>query len=127
MSVDRIKRVNALIRRAIGESLFHIMNEQAFDLAAVTVTHVITSRNLRSARVLVSIRGDEADKTRMLGLLRKHRPEIQKVINTDRTLKYTPKLHIDLDRSVESGDHVLDILSHLPEQAENPDESENMP
>lgn len=127
MSVDRIKRVNALIRRAIGESLFHIMNEQTFDLAAVTVTHVITSRNLRSARVLVSIRGDEADKTRMLGLLRKHRPEIQKVINTDLTLKYTPKLHIDLDRSVESGDHVLDILSHLPEQAENPDESENMP
>ena len=71
MSIDRLERVNALIKREIGESLFHIMNDQAFDLAAVTVTHVITSRNLRTARVLVSIRGDEEKKTRMLGLLRR--------------------------------------------------------
>ncbi len=127
MSVDRIKRVNALIRREIGESLFHIMNDQGFDLAAVTVTHVITSRNLRTARVLISIRGPEEDKLRMLGLLRRHRPEIQKAINSDLTLKYTPKLHFDLDRSVEEGDHVLDILSHLPEQPNDPDEFENTP
>jgi ribosome-binding factor A len=126
MSVDRIERVNALIRREIGESLFHIMNEQAFDLAAVTVTHVITSRNLRTARVLVSIRGTEEEKTRMLGLLRRHRPEIQQTINRDLTLKYTPKLHFDLDRSVEEGDHVLDILTHLddgkPEGSDSPGE-----
>ena len=113
MSIDRIERVNALIRREIGESLFHIMNEQAFDLAAVTVTHVVTSRNLRNARVLVSIRGDDAAKQRMLGLLRRHRADIQKAINRDLTLKYTPKLHFELDLSVEEGDHVLDILAHL--------------
>jgi ribosome-binding factor A len=89
------------------------MNNSDFDLAAVTVTHVVTSRNLRTARVLVSIRGDEEKKTRMLGLLRRRRPEIQRLINRDLTLKYTPKLHIDLDRSIEGGDHVLDILTHL--------------
>jgi ribosome-binding factor A len=120
MSVDRLERVNALIKREIGESLFHIMNDQAFDLAAVTVTHVVTSRNLRTARVLVSIRGDEESKTRMLGLLRRRRPEIQKAINRDLTLKYTPKLHIDLDRSIEDGDHVLDILTHLDSQDSSP-------
>ncbi len=113
MSVDRIERVNALIKREIGESLFHIMNDSDFDLAAVTVTHVVASRNLRTARVLVSIRGDEKKKTRMLGLLRRRRPEIQRLINRDLTLKYTPKLQIDLDRSIEDGDHVLDILTHL--------------
>jgi ribosome-binding factor A len=113
MSVDRIERVNALIHREIAESLFQIMTDPAFDLAAVTVTHVITSRNLRTARVLVSIRGEEKEKLRMLGLLRRHRPEIQATLNKDLTLKYTPKLHLYLDRSVEEGDHVLDILSHL--------------
>jgi len=113
MSVDRLERVNALIRREIGESLFHIMNEQAFDFAAVTVTHVVTSRNLRTARVLVSIRGDEDSKQRMLSLLRRHRSDIQRAINRDLTLKYTPKLHFELDRSVQEGDHVLEILAHL--------------
>jgi ribosome-binding factor A len=113
MSVDRLERVNALIKREIGESLFHIMTGDDFDFAAVTVTHVVTSRNLRTARVLVSIRGDEEQKTRMLGMLRRRRPEIQQAINRDLTLKYTPKLHFSLDRSIEAGDHVLDLLSHL--------------
>ena len=113
MSVDRLDRVNALIRREIGESLFRIMNDQSFDLAAVTITHVITARNLRTARVLVSIRGTEEQKLAMLSMLRRHRPEIQNTINRDLSLKYTPKLHFDLDRSVEEGDHVLDILTHL--------------
>jgi len=113
VSVDRLDRVNALIRREIGESLFHIMNDQSFDLAAVTITHVITARNLRTAHVLVSIRGTEEQKLAMLSILRRHRPEIQNTINRDLSLKYTPKLHFDLDRSVEEGDHVLDILTHL--------------
>jgi len=113
MSVDRIERVNALIKREIGESLFQIINDEAFDMATVTVTHVVTSRNLRTARVLVSIRGDEDKKKRMLKILRRHRTEIQRAINRDLTLKFTPKLHIDLDRSIESGHHVLDLLGDM--------------
>ncbi len=113
MSVDRIDRVNALVKREISESLFQIINDEAFDMASVTVTHVVTSRNLRNARVLVSVRGDEEKKKLMLKIVRRHRVEIQRVINRDLTLKFTPKLHIDLDRSIESGHHVLDILDDM--------------
>ena len=113
MSVDRIERVNALIKREISESLFHIINDEAFDMASVTVTHVVTARNLRTARVLVSVFGDEEKKKRMLKIIRRHRGAIQREINRDLTLKYTPKLHIDLDRSIESGHHVLDILGDI--------------
>jgi len=113
MSVNRIDRVNALIMREIGESLFQIINDEAFDMASVTVTHVVTSRNLRNARVLVSVRGDEDTKKLMLKIIRRHRTEIQRVINRDLTLKFTPKLHIELDRSIESGHHVLDVLGEM--------------
>jgi len=82
-------------------------------MAAATITHVVTARNLRTARVLVSIRGDSDKQRRMLSLLRRHRPEIQQAINRDLTLKYTPRLHFELDLSIQHGDHVLDILSHL--------------
>ncbi len=113
MSVNRIDRVNALIMREIGESLFQIINDEAFDMASVTVTHVVTSRNLRNARVLVSVRGDEDTKKLMLKIIRRHRTEIQRVINRDLTLKFTPKLQIDLDHSIESGHHVLDVLGEM--------------
>jgi len=117
MSVDRLIRVNELIRREIGELLFRIMNEQPFDLSAVTVTHVITNPTLRQARVLVSIRDHEADRPEMLRLLRKHAPEIQAAINRDLKLKYTPRLTFQLDTSLERGDHVLSVLSEIEKEA----------
>lgn len=115
MSIDRMTRVNALLKREIGEALFAIMHEEAFDLSAVTITHVLTSRSLREARVLVSILGHENERERLLGLLRRHRVELQQRINKDLGLKYTPRLHFELDTSVERGDHVLSVLFELDE------------
>ena len=56
MSVKRLVRVNELIKREVATALYRVMNEKGFDLSAVSVTHVITSSDLRTARVLVSIR-----------------------------------------------------------------------
>lgn len=109
-------RVNELLRREIGAVLFHIMNEENFDLSAVTVTHVIASSSLRHARVLVSIRDHQDEREKMLGLLRRHRGQIQALINRDLTLKYTPRLTFELDTSLERGDHVLDLLAEIDEE-----------
>lgn len=113
MSVDRVTRVNALLRREIGELLFRIMHERGFDLSAVSVTRVEVTSCLRSARVMVSIRDHEKERESMLRLLRRHAPEIQAAINRDLTLKYTPRLNFELDTSIERGDRVLGLLSEL--------------
>ena len=124
MAVDRLKRINELLRREIADALFRIMTEEAFDLSAVTITHVQTSRNLRHARVLVSVLGHEGEHNRMLSLLRRHRTEFQARINADLVLKYTPRLSFELDTSVERGDHMLDVLAQLekdlPSAADTP-------
>jgi len=116
MSVDRLTRVNELLKREIGSFLFRIMHESRFDLSAVTITRVMTSKNLREARVFVSIRDHQDDRPRMLALLRRHRAEIQSHINATLVLKYTPCLTFELDTSVEEGDHVLTLLSQLEAQ-----------
>ena len=113
MSERRMTRVNESIRRELGEALFRLMNENAFDLSAGTSTHVVTAPNLRHARVLVSIRDHEDERPRMLSLLRRHRVQMQALINRNLGLKYTPKLAFELDTSVERGDQVLDILTHM--------------
>jgi tRNA pseudouridine55 synthase len=101
MSIDRLARVNELLRREIGGALYHVLKDYEVDLAAVTITHVITTRNLRSARVLVSIRDHRGERDRIISRLRRHRAEIQAIINRNMTLKYTPKLMFALDPSVE--------------------------
>lgn len=124
MSTDRMVRVNELLRREIGEALYRIMTEANFDLGAVTVTHVIASRNLRNARVMVSIRDHEKQRERMMGLLRRHRGEIQSRINKDLILKYTPCLTFELDTSVEKGDRMLSLLSQIERETPPSPESE---
>jgi ribosome-binding factor A len=113
MSADRITRVNELIKREIGTALFRIMTEQDFDLAAVTVTRVVTSPTLRDTQVFVSIRGEGNERSRMLGMLRRHRGQIQKLIAANIKLKYTPRVEFRLDLSIEKGDRILHVLSDL--------------
>jgi ribosome-binding factor A len=118
MSTDRMTRVNELLKQEIGEALFAVLHDADFDLSVVTITHVIASRNLREARVLVSILGQEGRRDHILALLRKHRGELQSRINKDLGLKYTPRLSFELDTSVERGDHVLGLLFEMDRQDE---------
>ena len=118
MPHHRITRVNELIRREIGEALFRLVNERNFDMAAVTVTRVSTSANLRHAHVYVSIREHDEDRDAMLALLRSHRRELQERIARNMSMKYTPRLSFHLDESIERGDHVLKLLSEIEDAPE---------
>jgi ribosome-binding factor A len=113
MTSRRLTRVNELMRREIGQALFRLVTENGFDMAAVTVSHVVTSPDLRQARVLISIRDHTADREAMLKMIQNHRKAIQAHINRYLKIKYTPRLTFSLDDSIEKGDRVLEILSHM--------------
>ncbi len=118
MKPDRITRVNEVIRRELGTQLYHVVNQPDFDPAMVTFTHILTSVDLRSCRVLVSIRGDEAEQERMLTILKRHRTEFQAALSKNVVLRYTPQFHFILDHSIEEGDQVLKLLQEMEESGE---------
>ena len=115
MKADRITRVNELIRRELGLQLYRVVNRPDFDTAAVTFTHALTSVDLRTCRVLVSIRGEPAEQERMLTILKRHRVDFQAAIHDNIVLRYTPQIHFVLDHSVEQGDRVLQLLDRMEE------------
>jgi len=119
MSIDRLERVNALLRREIGEALYKVFAGEPIDLSALTITQVQTARNLRNAIVSVSVFGHEQERGAMLRKLANKAKELQAMINRDLTLKYTPRLRFELDGSVEKGDHILEVLSHLDVPADD--------
>jgi ribosome-binding factor A len=125
MAVDRLERVNALLRRAIGEALYKVFAGEPVDLSAVTVTQVETARNLRNATVSVSIFGHENERSAIIRKLAGKAPDLQAIINRELKLKYTPRLRFQLDTSIEKGDRVLAVLSQLDvPQADEPTEPE---
>ena len=124
MSVDRLERVNVLVRREIAESIPAVMSNAGIDLASVMVSNVRVASNLRNATVSISILGHEKERGSILAAFRAKRNEFQKLINRDIRLKYTPVLQFVLDESVEKGDHVLDVLSKMEQAGEIPPEDE---
>ena len=129
MSVKRLVRVNELIKQEIATALYRVMNEKGFDLSAVSVTHVITSSDLRTARVLVSIRDHEKRRDAMIAQIQHHSGAIQSFLSKNVIIKYTPRLTFELDESVEQGDRVLQIISEMetPADASSEDAPENEP
>ena len=118
MTIDRLTRVNQLLKQEVAESLFRVVNDPGADIASVTVTRVMTSSNLRSAKVFVSVRGDEEKQLELLNLIKNHRKEVQASIAKNVVLKYTPHISFELDHSIEKGDHILNLIAKLED--ENP-------
>ena len=112
MKKDRLTRVNELLLREISLAVFRVVREPEVDLSGITITHVITGSDLRTARVLVSVR-DAAQRDRALSALQRHRGEIQHELAEHVILKYTPRLHFTSDTSIAEGDRMLRLLSTI--------------
>ncbi len=129
MKTDRLIRINELLRREIGMVLYRLIDRTEFDISAMTVTHVIVSPDLHDARVLVSIRGHENERRKILRHLQHLHADIQTEVARAVILKYTPRLTFVLDSSIEKGDHVLDILSKIsiPSDPQNTKQNPSSP
>ena len=114
MSVDRLDRVDSLLKRVIGDAMFRIMQTDSVGAGLITVTGVQCARNLRNATVKVSVFGEPAVQQRALAHLIHHTHEFERAINREVRMKFTPQLRFELDHSIEKGDAVLAILNNLP-------------
>ena len=113
MSVNRLERVNSLLKRVVAESMFSIMQGDTVQPGLITVTEVSCGKDLRDATVKVSVFGDDALKETALQHLRHNARRFQAAVNREVRMKFTPRLTFQLDRSLEKGDAVLAILSKL--------------
>ena len=102
MPVNRLERVNALLKRVIGEAVFRVMQTDDVSPGLITVTGVSCGKDLRNATVRVSVFGDEALQKRALGHLVHHEREFQQIVNREVRLKFTPQLRSVLDHSLEN-------------------------
>lgn len=113
MSVDRLERIDSLLRRVVAESVFSVMQGDSVPPGSITVTSVKCGKDLRDATVNVSVFGDEALKRAAIVHLSRNARRFQQIINREVKMKFTPRLVFKLDRSLEEGDKVLAILDRL--------------
>ena len=120
MAVNRIERVNALLKRVLGEAVFRVLQSDAVNPGTITVTGVHCGKDLRNATVRVSVFGEPQEQKRTLGILVHHVHEFERIVNAQVRLKFTPRLRFELDHSLEKGDRVLALLDTLSLDPETP-------
>ena len=110
----RLLRVNELLKRELSTI---ITREVVFDGALVTVNHVDVTPDLKNAHVYVSVLGADAGAAAMTKL-EENRVILQTQLSRHVVLKYTPHLVFHLDKSIERGSRVIEILHEIDAPAD---------
>jgi len=109
MRPSRIERLSVLIKEVVSEVIFKMKDLR---VKFVTVTDVTMSKDMRYAKIFISILGDEEEKTTFLaiknatGFIRTelaHRLEIRRI----------PEISFELDDSIERGVRLANYIEKI--------------
>ena len=106
----RMDRVNVLLREEISRILAVDINDPRLS-SLISITEVRTSRDLRKAKVYVSVYGDENTKQTALFAMENAGGYIHRTMKRNLKLKFAPVLSFQLDESIEQGTGMLDLIS----------------
>jgi ribosome-binding factor A len=109
----RTRRVADRIQVEIAEMLQREVRDPR--LSSLTVTGVEVSRDLGSAKVWVAGRFPEEGEAALLGALEHAVPYLRTLLAPRLGLRAVPTLHFLIDRSLETGDRIEQLLRDLHE------------
>lgn len=113
MDFKRADRVGDLIRNELADILLRKTKDPRVGAGFVTITDVKVSDDLRHARVLVSIYGDEDARRETLKGLRSASHFMRSELGKRLKMRNTPELAFHIDESIERGADMLDKLRKL--------------
>ncbi len=108
MAGPRMRRINEVLREVVGAAISTDLSDPR--IGFVTVTSVETSPDLRTAKVFVSVLGNEEEREATLSALHSSHGVIQSRIAAETRMKRTPKLTFRYDDTVEQGIRVSELL-----------------
>ena len=114
----RIERVNHLIRREISDLIQHQVKDPRLD-AFVSVTEVVTSPDLKYAKVFISSISDKHEEQKTLEVLNAAAGFLRTELSKKLRMRRVPELSFCWDDSIEHGDRILRLLDQI--SAENED------
>jgi len=121
----RLSRVEKTLREIIGQHLS--ANLQLFEGALVSVVRVVSSPDLRNAKVFISVYGGNEDSEDIVfDVLDEQRAMIQHKISKELPMKFCPVLKFVLDDSIDKLVHFSEVLNadKKPEASDHASDSE---
>ena len=115
MPINRTDRLNSLLKEVISDIIKkRVKNPLVNEL--ITVTRVDITKDLKTAKVFVSVIGDEKVKNETLGALSSAAGFIAVNASKEVVMRYFPTLHFYLDDSVDKHMRIEEVLKKIKDE-----------
>ena len=127
---QRRERLDTLLRQILGELVLTKLSDPRIDRARTTITRVELAEDLLTARVYVSVLGDEADHRKTLRALKGAAGHLQELMMKQISLRHTPRLEFVFDKEYKKTLQTLQLIQqamdeiHEKERAAAEDETD---
>jgi len=108
----RTDRVNEQLREEISTILARQIKDPRLK-GVISITRVVTSSDLRSARVFISVMGGSETKKAALDGIQSAASFLRRELRDRINMRHTPFLTYELDESMEEADQVLRRLDQI--------------
>lgn len=118
MSIKRLGRISEEIKRIVSNAIMTELKDPRIS-PMTSVTEVEVTRDLRYAKIYVSVLGSESNKEETLKGLESGKGFIRKEIGENLNLRYTPEPLFYLDKSIEHGFRITKLLNEMKDSNDN--------
>lgn len=112
MNNKRLNRISGEVKKVVSEVINNGLKDPRINLMT-TVTKVEVTRDLRFAKIYISVLGDKHEKDETLLGLESAKGFIRKEIGSRIDLRYAPEPMFYLDESIEQGIYMTKLIEQV--------------
>ena len=116
----RTDRINEQLREEISMLLTRSTKDPRLN-GVISITRVVSSNDLRSARAYVSVMGNDQTKQEALAGIRSAASFLRRELRDRINMKHTPFLTYELDDSMEEADQLIRLMNQVKPKNQIPD------
>ena len=117
----RTQRVGSLVRDALGRLIKADLSDPRIDPALTSIVRVEVPEDLMTAKVFVSVLGDEALQRKTLRALKHAAGHIQELLGRRLALKHTPRLTFEFDKNFQGTLEIYRIIEDAMQEIKDKD------
>lgn len=115
MDFSRSERIAEEIKRSVSQTINNDLKDPRIN-GLISVTKVKVTRDLRYAKIFISLFGEENTKDEVFEVLKKAKGYIRRELASNLRIKFVPEISFKLDESMEYGAHIQKLLNEVSRQ-----------
>ena len=120
----RTDRINEQLREEISTLLTRQVKDPRLN-AIISITRVVSSGDLRSARVYISVIGNQETRNAALAGMQSAASYLRRELRDRINMKHTPFLSYQLDDSLEEADQLFRLMNQVKPEDKNTEAPKN--